>query len=251
MPVQKTEAIVIRSHPLGEFDKILTFYAAEFGKIRAVGRSARRPKSRLMGSLELLNYGALVFFERPNKDLHVINDFDIINAFDGIKADFDRTAYGFYLADLVNAIEPSEAANQRVFHLLRHALEAAAKIGDIVLLARAFELQLLGLTGFSPQLTHCAACTEAISNTPKVRFSYRFGGLLCGDCAARDAQAALISRGSTELMKQLRKTDPASLDRLRASDLNHRELKFVLTNFLAYHTERTLKSLEFIEAING
>ena len=105
MPVQKTHAIVIRSYPLGEFDKIIIFYTADFGKVRAVARGVKRPKSRFGGSLELLNCGSLVFFERPNKDLQIVNDFDLIDAFDGIKADFDRTIYGCYLAELVDAIE--------------------------------------------------------------------------------------------------------------------------------------------------
>ena len=70
MPTQKTQAIVIRSHPLGEVHKIIRFYTVEFGKVSAVAHGSRRLKSRFGGSLELLNYGNLVFFEYPNKDLH-------------------------------------------------------------------------------------------------------------------------------------------------------------------------------------
>ena len=249
MPVQKTHAIVIRSFPLGEFDKIITFYTADFGKVRAVARGARRPKNRFRGSLELLNYGMLVFFERPNKDLQIINDFDLIDAFDAIKADFDRTTYGCYLAELVGAIESEQLVNQRVFHLLRCAFEVLTHIQDIALLARAFELQLLSLAGYAPQLSHCVACTQPCRGT-KLHFSSRLGGLLCANCAYQDASAISIVRGSCELMKQLQKSDLPHLTRLRASNLNHRELKFVLSSFIAYHTERTLKSAEFIESLN-
>ena len=248
MPVQKTQAIVIRSFPLGEFDKIITFYTADFGKIRAVARRVRRPKSRFGGSLELLNYGALVFFERPNKDLHTINDFDLIDAFDGIKADFERTAYGCYLAELVDAIEPGHAVDGSVFRLLRRAFGMLTQIDDIALLSRAFELQLLGLTGYAPQLSHCAVCTNVFREST-VNFSFRFGGVLCANCVDGDARAISIARGSCELMKQLQKSDLSYLPRFRASELNHRELKFALSNFISYHTERALKSLEFIENI--
>ena len=250
MPVQKTQAIVIRSFPLGEFDKIITLYTADFGKVRAVARRLRRPKNHFGGSLELLNYGALVFFERPNKDLHTINDFDLIDAFEPIKADFDRTAYGCYLAELVDAIEPGQAADQSVFHLLRHTFETLMQIDDIALLARAFELQLLGLTGFAPQLMHCVVCTKTFRSAT-VHFSSCFGGLLCIECADQDAEVMPIARGSCELMKQLQKSDQSYLTRFRASDLNHRELKFVLSNFISYHTERTLKSLAFLEDLEN
>ena len=249
MPVQKTQAIVIRSFPLGEFDKIITFYTADFGKVRAVARSIRRPKSRFGGSLELLNLGTLVFFERPNKDLHAINDFDLIDAFDGIKADFDRTTYGCYLAELVDATEfAGQAVDQSVFHLLRYGFETLTQIGDVPLLARAFELQFLGLAGYAPQLWRCVVCAEAFHG-PTVSFSSRLGGLLCANCEGQDAKVSTISRGSCELMKQLQKLDLSYLSRFRASNLNHRELKFFLSNFISYHTERTLKSLKFLEDI--
>ncbi len=251
MPVQKTQAIVIRSFPLGEFDKIITFYTADFGKIQAVARRIRRPKSRFGGSLELLNLGTLVFFERPNKDLHAINDFDLIDAFDAIKADFDRTIYGCYLAELVNATElAGQAANQSVFHLLRYAFETLTQIDDVPLLARAFELQFLGLAGYAPQLWRCVVCMEAFRG-PTMHFSSRLGGLLCANCEGQDTKARSMSCGSCELMKQLQKFDLSYLHRFRASDLNHRELQFVLSNFISYHTERTLKSLEFINNLKA
>ena len=247
MPTQKTQAIVIRSHPLGEVHKIIRFYTVEFGKVSAVAHGSRRPKSRFGGSLELLNYGNLVFFEYPNKDLHRVEDFELVDGFDAVKADFDRITYGCYLAELIDATElAGQMADQSVFHLLQYALETLAQIEDIPLLARAFELQFLGLVGYAPQLSRCVACAEVFHGA-SVNFSPRLGGLLCANCEEQDTIAKSISRGSCELMKQLQKFDFSYLGRFRASDLNHRELNFVLSNFISYHTERTLKSREFID----
>ena len=247
MPVQKTQAIIIRSHPLGEVHKIIRFYTVEFGKVSAVAHGSRRAKSRFGGSLELLNYGNLVFFEYPNKDLHRLDDFDLIDAFDPIKADFDRTAYGCYLAELVDATElAGQLADQSVFHLLQYAFETLTQTEDIPLLARAFELQFLGLAGYAPQLSRCVACADVFYGAT-VHFSPSHGGLLCANCEGNDTTARPISRGSCELMKQLQKFGFSYLRRFRASDLNHRELKFVLSNFISYHTERTLKSRDFID----
>ena len=61
MAAQKTQAIVIRTLPLQEFHKIITFYTPDFGKVKAVAYGIKSPKSRLGGSLELLNYGTLIF----------------------------------------------------------------------------------------------------------------------------------------------------------------------------------------------
>ncbi|MDE0300158.1 MAG: DNA repair protein RecO [Candidatus Poribacteria bacterium] len=250
MPVQKTDAIVIRSYPFGEFHKIIIFYTSDFGKVRAAAYGVRGPKSRFGGSLELLNRGTLVFSERPNKDLRIVQEFGLTDAFDGIKADYDRTTYGCYLAELVNAIESEHSANQGVFRLLQHGFDGLTRVNDIALLARGFELKLLDITGFAPQLSQCVVCS---SHPPRntLRFSTRLGGVLCDDCTHNDSNAPILARGSCELMKFLRRCDLVHLDRVQASRLNHRELQLVLSRFISYHTELTLKSLELIEDLNS
>ena len=249
MPVQKTHAIVIRSFVLGEFDKIITLYTSNFGKVRAVARGVRRPKSRFGGSLELFNCGMLVFFERPNKDLQIINNFDLIDAFDHIKADFDRMTYACYFAELVDAIESEHSADQNVFNLLHRAFDTLGDVNDLRLLARAFELKFLDLAGYAPQLSDCVACDLPALSRQTLQFSPRLGGLLCADCLDMDMNSISIVRGSCELMKHLRKSNLTHLTRLRASERNHREIKLVLSCFISYHTGRTLKSLAFIENI--
>ena len=245
MSVQKTDAIVIRSYPFGEFHKIITFYTSDFGKVRAAAYGVRGPRSRFGGSLELMNHGTLVFSERPNKDLKTVRDFDLIDAFDGIKVDFDRTTYGYYLADLVNAIESEHAANRGVFRLLQHGFDGLSQADDIALLARGFELKLLDIAGFAPQLSQCIVC-DCPPLGATLRFSTRLGGVLCANCTQKDSNAPPFARGSCELMKYLRKCDLVNLNRVSASTLNHRELQLVLSRFISYHTELTLKSLECI-----
>ena len=249
MPIQKTDAIVIRSYPFGEYHKIIIFYTSDFGKVRAAAYGVRGPRSRFGGSLELLNHGTLVFSERPNKDLRVVQDFDLIDDFDGIKADFDRTTYGCYFAELVNAIESDQPANRAVFHLLQHGFDELSQVDDIALLARGFELQLLGIAGFAPQLSQCVVCS-CDPAAPTLRFSASLGGLLCENCTHNDSGALQLARGSCELMKRLRKSDFAHLNRLKASRLNHRQLRLALSRFISYHTELTLKSLELIDDLD-
>lgn len=249
MPIQKTDAIIIRSYPFGEHHKIIIFYTSDFGKVRTAAYGVRGPKSRFGGSLELLNHGTLVFSERPNKDLRTVQEFDLIDAFDGVKEDFERTTYGCYLAELVNAIESDQAANRGVFRLLQHGFDGLSRVDDIALLARGFELKLLDIAGFAPQLSQCVACSSQSSGTT-LRFSTRLGGLLCENCEHHDSSASQLARGSCELMKYLRTCDLARLDRVQASKLNHRQLRLALSRFISYHTELTLKSLELIEDLD-
>ena len=258
MPAQKTQAIVIRAFPLQEAHKIITFYTPDFGKVKAVAYGVKSPRSKLSGSLELLNHGTLLFNYRENRDLQSLTGFDLIEGFDGIRADFTRITYGCYLAELVDAIALEGDANPGVFELLRRTYYFLADTDDVPLLVRVFEIKFLDLAGFAPQLSQCANCGSIVtpsqlqnsqSSALVMLFSIRHGGLLCEKCQHRDTSAFSIAPGSCELLKSLRKSEFSKLNRIRASEQNHRELKLILGSFIQYHTERSLKSLKFIESV--
>ncbi len=248
MPVQKTQAFVIRTQSLGEVDKIISFYTSNFGKMRAVARGIKRSKSRLGGSLELLNYGDLVFFERPNKDLQIINSFDILDSFGVLKDDLTKTAYAFYIAELLDVTGVEGKTNEAAFQLTLTALSTMEKVLHPELLVHAYELQLLTLMGYQPQLYNCVGCTGQI--TGKVfHFSPPLGGMLCDKCFYRNSSALHLSRGTCELMKRIQMLDLPLVTRISASDAVMGELKNALSTFITFQLERHFKSLDFIASI--
>ena len=257
MPAQKTEAIVIRTYPLRDAHKIITFYTPDFGRVKAVAYGVKSPKSKLSGRLELLNHGMLLFNYRENRDLQNLSSFELIEGFDGIRDDFTRITYGCYLAELVDAIASEGDANPEIFHLLQNTYHLLTDIEDVALLVRSFEIKFLDLAGYAPQLAHCANCGSNVNRpylknkqgTPVMLFSVRQGGMLCNNCQNRDTSAYSITPGSCELLKTLRQSELEKIKRIRASIRNHRELKLVLSSFIRYHTERNLKSLRFIESV--
>lgn len=261
MPAQKTQAIVIRTFPLRDAHKIITFYTPDFGKVKAVAYGVKSPKSKLTGSLELLNHGILLFNYRENRDLQSLSGFELIEGFDSLRSDFSRITYGCYMAELVDAIASEGDANPEIFELLRHTYQLLGDSKDVKLVARFFEIKFLDLAGYAPQLTQCANCGSAVSpvpinrmhgsspGVPSMLFSIDNGGLLCGDCQHIDSSGYTITPGSCELLKTLRKSELRKLNRIHASTQNHRELKLVLSSFIQYHTERSLKSLRFIESV--
>ena len=260
MAAQKTQAIVIRTYPLQEFHKIITFYTPEFGKVKAVAYGIKSPKSRLGGSLELLNYGTLLFQHRENRELQNITDFNLLDGFDAIRSDFTRITYGCYFAELVDSSASEGIANPEIFDLLRTTYQFLVHADDVPLLARGFEIKFLDCTGYGPELARCVHCGSdvkgiavgrkaAATHQFGIAFSVRHGGVLCDDCENRDGAALTITPGSCELLKMLRKSEWERFNRIRASTQNHQELKRVLGSFIEYHTERHLKSLKFIETV--
>jgi DNA repair protein RecO (recombination protein O) len=127
------------------------------------------------------------------------------------------------------------------------------------LLLHAYELQLLKLMGFKPQLQHCVGCLGNISgNNPlnpfikgeKFRFSPALGGMLCRKCFDKDASALSLSPGAYELMKRMQTLDLALVRRVGASDTVKHELKRNLSKFISFQLERQFKSLDFIDNIS-
>ena len=260
MAAQKTQAIVIRTFPLQEFHKIITFYTPDFGKVKAVAYGVKSPKSRLGGSLELLNHGTLLFQYRENRELQNITDFNLIDGFDAIRSDFTRITYGCYFAEVVDSIASEGIASPEIFNLLHTAYQFLVHANDIPLLARGFEIKFLDCAGYGPELSRCVHCGSAVTEVSRVAedvpinrhgiaFSVRYGGVLCGRCENRDGAAHTIALGSCELLKMLRKSEWERFNRIRASTRNHQELKRLLGNFIEHHTERKLKSLRFIENV--
>ena len=253
MAAQKTQAIVIRTFPFQEFHKIITFYTPDFGKVKAVAYGVKSPKSRLGGSLELLNHGTLLFQHRENRELQSITDFNLIDGFDIIRSDFTRITYGCYFAELVDSIASEGIASPEIFNLLHTTYQALVHADDVPLLARGFEIKFLDCAGYGPELSRCVHCGSVIKGgtTDKfgIAFSVRYGGVLCNECKNRDGAAFTIAPGSCELLKVLRRSEWERFNRIRASTRNHQELKRLLGNFIEYHTERNLKSLRFIENV--
>ena len=256
MAPQKTEAIVIRAFPLQEFHKIITFYTPDFGKVKAVAYGVKSPKSRLGGSLELLNHGTLLFRHRENRELQNIDDFNLINGFDGLRSDFTRLTYGCYFAEVVDSITSEGIASPEIFNLLCTTYRFLMDTEDVPLLARGFEIKVLDCAGYGPELSRCVNCGTAVmdsvpaeSRARGIAFSVRYGGVLCTTCKNRDGEALTITAGSCELLKLLRRVEGERFNRIRASTGNHNELKRVLRNFIEHYTERSLKSLRFIESV--
>jgi DNA repair protein RecO (recombination protein O) len=193
----------------------------------------------------------LVFFYRPNRDLHSLNSFDISEAFFELREDLTKIAYGSYLAELVDRMAPENQPDVQIFELLYLTLLAMKGIKEPVLLSRAFEIRLLSLSGFEPQLESCIKCAEAIIDIGSIRvgFSYKLGGTICHKCIHKDLEAVIISRGTLELMKSLKKLPLDLVLRLRATEQIKKELNLSLSHFTTYHIGQRLKSVKFIETL--
>ena len=162
----RTEAIVLRRKDIGEADRILTLFTPGRGKIRAIAKGIRKPRSRKAGHLELFTRAKLLLAQ--GRDLDHVTQADMVEPYRALREDLLRSAYAAYMVELLDRFTPDEEENEALYNLLSQGLAWSSAAGDaaspagpasaLSLAARYYELHRLGIAGYQPQLQRCLVC---------------------------------------------------------------------------------------------
>ena len=248
MPIQKSEAIVIRRQDLRETSLIITFFTKDFGKIKGIVRGVRGPHAQYGGgSLEIFALDEIVFYERKKSDIFTISQCDLVEFFNSIRQSLERLAYANYIIELLDSVTSLADKNVEVFTLLLNSLTLLSGEASAKRVARIFEIKLLGLLGLMPTLEACAFCDGKVDASAK--FSIAHGGLICSACVDKDKNALPILAGTVKFIEHIRELPFEKVERIKVASTVGMELESILRKFLDYHIERRLKSLEFLKEI--
>lgn len=248
--IYKTSGVVIRTCDFGEADRIITLFTADFGKLKAVVKGVRKTKSRYGSAAELLTYDKVFLFGRPGHDLYRLTQCQILQPFKHLKSDLNKLSCGACLAELVDNLTPDHEKSDEIFQLLLTSLAMIEKNEDSKKILNLFMVRLFTLIGWKFRLDLCSSCQSesGLISDGKANLSGRWGGLLCGNCLERDKQALMVTAGTVQHLKHFQKIELSQFNRLKLSGPAIKELEHALKYFLSSHTERQIKSLDFIEA---
>ncbi|MDP3014285.1 MAG: DNA repair protein RecO [Candidatus Subteraquimicrobiales bacterium] len=248
MAIYKTKGIVLKTHKLGEADKIITILSDSRGKIRAVAKGLRKTVSRFGGRLEPFTYVNLVLYEGRNLD--TINQVDIIESFKEIRDDLDKVTYGSAMLDLADKLVLEGERDNTLFFLLIKALKALLeREKNEWLILLAFNLQSMAVSGYAPSLFSCLSCRAAVKPSALAFFSNEWGGVLCEKCAEADFLATQVSYSLLELMVKILNSSFANLARLDVGDKERKELNTIINSYVDYHLQAKLKSHLYLSQI--
>lgn len=248
MPIQRSEAIVLRRQDIRETSLILTFYTKDFGKIKGIMRGVRGMRGQYGGgSFEILSHDEIIFYDRKKSDLFTTSQCDLIEFFNPIRQSLERLAYAAYITELLDSVTTLGDKNERVFDLLLNSLRLLSGEASPRRAARIFEIKLLSLLGIMPTLESCANCAKSVDSSAK--FSVTQGGLICKNCLTSDKNAHAIMQGTIKFIEHIRALPFEKVARVKVANAVGRELESTLRKFLDYHIERRLRSLEFIKEI--
>ena len=242
----QTEAVIIRKTKLGEADRILTLYTPGLGKIQAVAKGVRRPKSKLSGHLELLTHSQVTLARGHNLD--TITGSQTINSFMPLKTDLWLTSYALYITELVNQFTADHVEDERLFRLLLQTLQDLCRTNNRELLLRYFEIHLLEECGYRPQLQECVVCHRILEPTIN-SFCAGVGGTLCPECALNQPFSRPISVNVLKVLRFIQKNDYNAVGRLKIDTGLSLELENITRNYLKYLLERDVRSANWLDEL--
>ena len=233
----KTQAAVLRSYKYGESDLILTLFGLSTGKVSAIAKGARKTKNRMRGTLQLFSIGNFLLYK--GKSLYTVTQRETEEPFVILRQDLSKFAYASYCAEIIGELLREEEPNVPAFRLLSIVLSLIAS-GQEEFAARLFDMRMLKISGFLPEMCRCVKCGGHLPERPV--FSCAEGGAVC--CGGKGVQ---LGKDTLAVMNNLSKMDMQKTHRLRPSAKNLKEMEQVTRAYWETILEKSLKSVEFIE----
>lgn len=242
----QTEAVIIKKTKLGEADRILTLYTPHLGKIQAVAKGVRRPRSKLSGHLELLTH-SMVSLAR-GRNLDTITGSQTISSFLPLKTDLHLTSHALYAIELVDQFTVDHMENYPLFQLLVDTMHQLCQSGNNEPVLRYFELHLLNEVGYRPQLHQCVSCHSLLQPTINA-FCSSAGGMLCPNCYRNQPLTRPLSVDALKVLRLLQSNDSDTAARLKMDSKLSHEVLVVMRDYLKYLLEREVKSAAWLDTL--
>ncbi|MBI2217187.1 MAG: DNA repair protein RecO [Candidatus Rokubacteria bacterium] len=205
MAVERTAAVVIGGFPLGESDRVVTFFTRRFGKVRGVAKAARRMRSKFSGALELFTLGELVFFDGGRSELVQVDHFDIERPFGGIRADLGRLGHAAWMAESVARLTAERDPHPAMFALLSLALAAVDGGASPSRVAVVFGARFVDALGHRLRTDACVLCGRGgVIAGGRAAVDVDAGGTVCPSCAGAVGGTLSVAAATIDALRRVR-----------------------------------------------
>lgn len=242
----RVTAIVLKRRDQGEADRLLTVLTRDRGKLTLLAKGVRRPASRKTGHIEPFTLVDLLVAK--GKSLDLVTQAETAAAHRTLREDLWRSSWAYYVVELADAFTVEDDPQVLLFDLLAETLDRLDQGAPPALCVRYFEVHLLGLVGYQPQLFRCVACNALLQ--PEVNFlSIARGGALCPKHGAHHPETIALPLNVLKVLRFLQTRPWSEVAALQISPATAGQVESVLARYIVYHLERTLRSPTFLERL--
>jgi DNA repair protein RecO (recombination protein O) len=248
-----TPAIVLRTWPFGESDKIVSFLTENHGKVTGIAKGAKNSRRRFCNSLEPFSLVNLRFQDRTHSNLAFILAAELMLGFRYLVTSLEKISCASYLVEITDGLIGERDESSLVFHHLRDGLKSIEMDGPSLTFLTVFELKLLRLAGYQPLLDGCKRCSRDCYDRSVTRwyFSLRDGGILCESCSKLRREIILISIATLRALIALQDQENPPLPALALPPAVIREIRPVLFRFIQFHMDREIKSAALLRQFSA
>lgn len=242
----RTGALVLRHMEMGEADRLLTLFTEKQGKMRAIAKGVRKLRSRKAGHLEPFTHVNLQLARGRN--LPIITQAETIDAFLVIRENLESLGHASYVIELVDRFTFEGEENSSIFRLVIQTLHRLQAAEDPDLVLRYYEMRLLDLLGFRPELQQCVICERPVAAEDQY-FSAEHGGVICPRCGSNATGTRPIS---VNALRYLRHFQRSSFEQARIAEPRaavHTEMEILMHHYLTYLLERNLNTPAFMRKV--
>ena len=239
MPTHEAEAIVLRQYSLSEYDRIVVFVTREHGRVRAVARGVKKPKSYLAGCLEPLNHVRIEFYIREGRDLAQVRQAEIIHSYLGKSPSLEQIYTYTYFAELINEIVQDNNPNFALFRLFLASLDVGERRSVGLALVRYFEIWCLKLNGLIANYDYCSNCGKCVKDEEFFAW-IETGQVRCCSCAHE--RGIRVRAAAAAALQAMIEVSPERFVSRPFPEAAAVDLERLTQRLLALHLEKQLKS---------
>ncbi|WP_434811327.1 DNA repair protein RecO [Microbacterium sp. bgisy189] len=241
MPTYRDEVVILRTHKLGEADRILTLLSRRHGKVRAVAKGVRRTSSRFGSRLEPFMVADVQLSK--GRSLDVVQQAESLGSYGAdIAAHYERYTAAHAMVEAADRLNEAEATPQQYLLLVGGLRSLARGDHDSRAILDSYLLRAMALSGWAPALDGCARCGAP---GPHTGFVAQLGGSICDDCAPAGS-----ARIRSEALQQLRSLMAGEWDVVdAAAPATNAAASGLVAAYAQWHLERGIRSLSHLEAM--
>jgi DNA repair protein RecO (recombination protein O) len=244
MPARETEAIILKTYPLGEADRLVSFLGRTSGRIRGVAGGARRIKNRYGSTLEVLSHVQIWYVEKETRDLVRIQQCELIESFNKSQSDYELSTGLAVVSEISEQVLPEHEVAEPMFRLILLAAREIERTGDWSLPLSYFAFWTVRLGGWLPRFDRCSACAEVLGCADAFYAPWE-PGLFCDKCRRPGMRPLhLAGRQLAETFARQRLDRIADAAALMPAA---RELREAGLDWIEHHTERRLNTRKLLE----